>query len=242
MFRHIKPVPCFTCTAQCLSWVSSQVATACGDPLGKSWQPKYFLNSCTMPQLIAHAPLFQNGERSVLSPSEKGEGQASEALILILLPFVCRGKGDQPSFTHLLSCSKPLQRSRDCLFARSQWKITPEWKTSTKLNLQIQNKQRNELLENHAGPCPREHHPFSAADILEWGPEAFYPQGNKQKKVYKAFCSSLSESHRSRCKPSFLGITPQPVFIILWYRNFQTKARHKTRFGIGISRSLVNAP
>lgn len=167
--------------------------------------------------------------QTVLSPSEKGEGQALEALILILLPFVCRGKGDQPSFTHLLSGSKPLQWSQDCLFARSQWKITPEWKTSTKLYVQIQNKQCNDLLENHAGLCPREHHPFSAADILEWGPEAFYPQGSKQKKVYKAFCSSWSESHRSRRKPSFLGITPQPVFIILWYRNFQTKGKTQSK-------------
>ena len=42
------------------------------------------------------------GGQTVLSLSEKGEGQALEVLILILLPFVCRGKGDQPSFTHLL--------------------------------------------------------------------------------------------------------------------------------------------
>lgn len=153
----------------------------------------------------------------------------------MLLPFACWGKDDQPSFMDHFSDHKIV-----CLFARFQWKITPEWKTCIKLNLQIQNKQHDEVLETHTGPCHREHHPFSAVDVSEWRPEALYPKGVNRYKVYKAFCSTLSEFHRIRPKQSFLANTPQSVFVILWYRSFQTKVRHKKRFRIGISMSLVN--
>lgn len=55
----------------------------------------------------------------------------------------------------------------------------------------------------------------------------FTPKGVNRYKVYKAFCSTLSEFHRIRPKQSFLANTPQSVFVILGYRSFQTKVRHK---------------
>lgn len=67
IFRTIKLVPHITCIAKCLSQVSSQKASACGDPYGNH----YFQHTSTIPLLVAHALLFQISKRPLLSPSEK---------------------------------------------------------------------------------------------------------------------------------------------------------------------------
>lgn len=242
-FRHIEPVHCVTCTAKCLSWLVSQEASACGDPLGKNWQPISQSPAQSHSWWHMHHCFKVLRGQAVLSPPEKGEGQALAALILLLLMFVCGSRSDQPSFTHLLYSRKPLQWSQWlCLHVsneKSPQSVRPAQSSTFRYK---KKKEHNEVLDTHTGLCHREHHPFSAVDISEWGPEALHPQGSKQMKVYTAFCSSLPESHTIRPKLSFLAITPQSVFIVLGYRNVQIKARHKTRFRIGVSRSLGNGP
>lgn len=204
----------------------------------------YFPKSSTIPQLMAHAPLLQSAERSSSFITTWEGWGTSFGGTDIAVADVCMRKQKWSTFIHTSALQqKTTSVITVVVFACFKWKITPECKTSTKLNLQIQKKkEHNEVLDTHTGLCHREHHPFSAVDISEWGPEALHPQGSKQMKVYTAFCSSLPESHTIRPKLSFLAITPQSVFIVLGYRNVQIKARHKTRFRIGVSRSLGNGP
>lgn len=124
----------------------------------------YTLNSSTIPQLTAYTPLFENGEKSnSFTTFWKDRLWKNwywyccclyvEAKIINLYAHNCPTVANHFSDPKWSACF--------------QWKITSEWKwLSTKLSIQIQNKQHNEVLETLPGLCHREHHPFSAADIF----------------------------------------------------------------------------